>query len=145
MISKPFGIALLSLGLLSLAAGMILLKLDNARLRKRTAEAQHDYAEAVRVRAENRRTRELLEKANVSQQDAAFAIHTEVVQLREELERLEKRAVDMHATTRMKAARDADLLPEIQRVAEELLRGPSERVDALVQRWVGAASRYGQV
>jgi ATP-dependent DNA helicase RecG len=42
-------------------------------------------------------------------------------------------------------ARDADLLPGIQRVAERLLGERSGAVDALVRRWVGEASRYGRV
>jgi len=41
--------------------------------------------------------------------------------------------------------RDADLLPSVQKLAETLLREGSDRVDALIRRWVGAASRYGQV
>jgi ATP-dependent DNA helicase RecG len=42
-------------------------------------------------------------------------------------------------------SRDADLLPEVQRVGEELLHTRPAQVDAIVQRWVGAAGRYGQV
>jgi ATP-dependent DNA helicase RecG len=41
--------------------------------------------------------------------------------------------------------RDADLLPSVQKLAEALLREGSARVDALIRRWVGEASRYGQV
>ncbi len=41
--------------------------------------------------------------------------------------------------------RDADLLPGVQQLAEKLLREGTERVDALIRRWVGEASRYGQV
>ena len=41
--------------------------------------------------------------------------------------------------------RDADLLPSVQKLAETLLREGSDRVDALIRRWVGAASRYGHV
>jgi ATP-dependent DNA helicase RecG len=41
--------------------------------------------------------------------------------------------------------RDADLLPDVQAVADRLLREHPERVDALVRRWIGAADRYGQV
>jgi ATP-dependent DNA helicase RecG len=41
--------------------------------------------------------------------------------------------------------RDADLLPAVQRTAEELMRGPAAPVDALVRRWIGEANRYGRV
>ena len=41
--------------------------------------------------------------------------------------------------------RDADLLPAVQQLAETLLREGSARVDPLIRRWVGEASRYGQV
>jgi ATP-dependent DNA helicase RecG len=41
--------------------------------------------------------------------------------------------------------RDADLLPSVQRVAEEIMRDSPATIDALVQRWVGEANRYGRV
>ena len=39
-------------------------------------------------------------------------------------------------------ARDAHLLPAVQRAGALLLRDHAERVDALVGRWIGAAARY---
>lgn len=41
--------------------------------------------------------------------------------------------------------RDADLLPEVQQVAERLLHSHPERTMGLIRRWVGEADRYGQV
>jgi ATP-dependent DNA helicase RecG len=41
--------------------------------------------------------------------------------------------------------RDADLLPSVQKVAEEIMRGSPGIVDALVRRWVGEANRFGRV
>ncbi|MCC5795616.1 MAG: ATP-dependent DNA helicase RecG [Chromatiales bacterium] len=41
--------------------------------------------------------------------------------------------------------RDADLLPAVQRLAGELLQGPGSQVDDLIERWVGAQARYGEV
>ncbi|MGY0560991.1 ATP-dependent DNA helicase RecG [Luteimonas sp. A277] len=38
--------------------------------------------------------------------------------------------------------RDADLLPEVQRLADRLLRERPEMADRLVDRWVGSAARY---
>ena len=42
-------------------------------------------------------------------------------------------------------SRDADLLPEVQRRAAQLLAGDPPAVDALIERWVGHAERYAQV
>jgi len=41
--------------------------------------------------------------------------------------------------------RDANVLPQVQRVAERLLREQPERVQPLVDRWVGQGERYAQV
>jgi ATP-dependent DNA helicase RecG len=39
-------------------------------------------------------------------------------------------------------ARDADLLPAVQRIGEQLLRDAPEVADRLVARWIGGAARY---
>ncbi len=39
-------------------------------------------------------------------------------------------------------ARDADLLPQVQRVADALLERSPHTADALVARWIGGAARY---
>jgi ATP-dependent DNA helicase RecG len=39
-------------------------------------------------------------------------------------------------------ARDADLLPQVQRIAERLLRESPAIADQLVDRWIGGAARY---
>lgn len=41
--------------------------------------------------------------------------------------------------------RDADLLPQVQKAAEVLLRDAPESVAALITRWVGASERFGKV
>lgn len=41
--------------------------------------------------------------------------------------------------------RDADLLQTMQRAATIMRRGDSARVDAIIERWLGTASRYGSV
>jgi ATP-dependent DNA helicase RecG len=41
--------------------------------------------------------------------------------------------------------RDADLAPAIQRLARDLLANDPQRVAPLIERWVGDASRYGNV
>ena len=39
-------------------------------------------------------------------------------------------------------ARDADLLPTVQRLGDALLHRDPERADRLIQRWIGGAARY---
>lgn len=39
-------------------------------------------------------------------------------------------------------ARDAELLPDVQRVAEAMLREVPDQAEQLVSRWIGAATRY---
>ena len=41
--------------------------------------------------------------------------------------------------------RDQQLMPLVRELADELLRGHPETVAALTQRWIGTATRYGQV
>lgn len=42
-------------------------------------------------------------------------------------------------------ARDADLLPEVQRAAEVLLREYPDRIAPLTSRWIGTDDRYGRI
>jgi ATP-dependent DNA helicase RecG len=41
-------------------------------------------------------------------------------------------------------ARDADLLPVVQHVGERMLSDHSRQAGQLIERWIGAASRYAQ-
>ena len=41
--------------------------------------------------------------------------------------------------------RDADLLPEVQKAAALMLRGPRSNMEALLRRWVGQGERFGKV
>jgi ATP-dependent DNA helicase RecG len=41
--------------------------------------------------------------------------------------------------------RDAALLPQVQEIAEVLLRDHPASARAIMQRWIGAASEYGNV
>ncbi|TDJ48426.1 MAG: ATP-dependent DNA helicase RecG [Gammaproteobacteria bacterium] len=41
--------------------------------------------------------------------------------------------------------RDADLAPDVHRIAKHLLAEAPAAVEAIIQRWVGASSRYGNV
>ncbi|MEJ2298158.1 MAG: ATP-dependent DNA helicase RecG, partial [Woeseiaceae bacterium] len=42
-------------------------------------------------------------------------------------------------------ARDAELMPQVQRTAEEISRASPDRATAIVRRWLGDAGRYGKV
>jgi ATP-dependent DNA helicase RecG len=42
-------------------------------------------------------------------------------------------------------ARDAALMPEVRELADTLLQRHPEAVAGLTRRWIGAATRYGQV
>ena len=42
-------------------------------------------------------------------------------------------------------ARDADLLPLVQRTAELMLRSYPDNIAPLTTRWIGAGERYGTV
>jgi ATP-dependent DNA helicase RecG len=41
--------------------------------------------------------------------------------------------------------RDSDLLPEVQKAAALMLRGPRSNMEALLRRWVGQGERFGKV
>lgn len=41
--------------------------------------------------------------------------------------------------------RDADMIPMVQKIAQQLLADAPEAVDAIIQRWVGSSDRYGNV
>ena len=41
--------------------------------------------------------------------------------------------------------RDADLIPDLQQLADEWLKNQRATADTLVRRWVGDLERYGQV
>jgi ATP-dependent DNA helicase RecG len=41
--------------------------------------------------------------------------------------------------------RDQALLPAVRRLADEILRRDEGAATALIDRWIGAARRYGQV
>jgi len=58
------------------------------------------------------------------------------------LERLASWQSRRLASTYADLARDASLLPEVHRVGEALLRDHPAAAERLVQRWIGAATRY---
>ena len=94
----------LGFGLTVLAAAVVLLKFDNARLRARVADAQRRQGEVVRLRDEIEQTRQLIAKAQVSEEAAGESLHGQVLRLRSEVDRLEKQARGAAAVVRQTAA-----------------------------------------
>ena len=71
-----------------------------------------------------------------------FEIAEKDLQLRGPGELLGTRQTGLTAFRLADLARDADLLPRVHAVADQLLRTAPETADAIVRRWVGGAARY---
>jgi hypothetical protein len=110
MISRGFQFLLLGIALSALATAITVVKLDNTRLRKQLAAAQRQQSAVLDQRDENNRLRTLVAQAKIDERAAAKAVRARVLQLREELDRLEKHAASTHALGRQKAAQDAAAL-----------------------------------
>ncbi len=136
-------IGLVLFSLAGLAAVVVLLKLDNARLRTRVTDAQRNHAGVGRLRAENDRTRQLVAKAQDSDRAVAESVHAEVVRLRAEIERLEKQARvaaagarDTAAETAAKLATNRDLrrgLVRLENLADGGRGAPDAALAALMR------------
>ena len=107
MISRPFKIGLLvcviAVGVMAVGG----LHWDSVRLRARVAEARRQHDRLDRLRAENRRTQELVAQSQADQAGAAQSIHADVVVARRTVAELEKRAAEKHAQFAAKTATDA--------------------------------------
>jgi ATP-dependent DNA helicase RecG len=71
-----------------------------------------------------------------------FVIAEKDLQLRGPGELLGTRQTGLAAFRVADLARDADLLPAVQRIGEQLLRDAPDIADRLVARWIGGAARY---
>jgi ATP-dependent DNA helicase RecG len=71
-----------------------------------------------------------------------FVIAEKDLELRGPGELLGTRQTGLAAFRVADLARDADLLPAVQRIGEQLLREAPGIADRLVERWVGGAARY---
>ena len=71
-----------------------------------------------------------------------FRIAEKDLELRGPGELLGTRQTGLAAFRIADLARDADLLPQVQRIARRLLEEDAARADRIVQRWVGGAARY---
>jgi ATP-dependent DNA helicase RecG len=74
-----------------------------------------------------------------------FRIAEEDLRLRGPGEVLGTRQTGMMQLRVADLTRDQDLLPVVRQIADRLLTHHSESVRRLLQRWIGAAARYGQV
>ncbi|QIL19892.1 ATP-dependent DNA helicase RecG [Thermomonas sp. HDW16] len=71
-----------------------------------------------------------------------FEIAEKDLQLRGPGELLGTRQTGMAAFRLADLSRDADLLPRVHALADQLLQASPDTADAIVQRWVGGAARY---
>jgi len=71
-----------------------------------------------------------------------FAIAERDLELRGPGELLGTRQTGLAAFRVADLVRDADLLPEVHRLGETLLRERPDAADRLVERWIGGAARY---
>lgn len=71
-----------------------------------------------------------------------FVIAEKDLELRGPGELLGTRQTGLAAFRVADLARDADLLPTVQRIGEQLLRDAPDIADRLVARWIGGAARY---
>ncbi len=77
--------------------------------------------------------------------DDGFRIAEEDLRLRGPGEVLGTRQTGLMALRVADLLRDQALLPAVRRLADEILRRDEETATALIDRWIGAARRYGQV
>ena len=71
-----------------------------------------------------------------------FVIAEKDLELRGPGELLGTRQTGLAAFRIADLVRDADLLPDVHRLAEQLLQDNPQTADALVERWIGGAARY---
>lgn len=92
MISRGFKWTLFALFVVVGVSAIVVLRLDNARLRNRIAAQQGDNARASRLRAENQRMQQLLARTRADAADGPRAVREEATRLRAEIRELELRA-----------------------------------------------------
>ena len=105
--SKPFQILMLVFFMLASAAGILIVRADNAQSRKRIADARRQSAQVRLLREDNQRVQALVTRAETDQGDGARAIHVDVVRAREEVSALESRTQETRAQLRVQASKDA--------------------------------------
>jgi len=80
--------------------------------------------------------------ATMRETNDGFVIAEKDLELRGPGELLGTRQTGLAAFRIADLARDADLLPTVQRLGDALLRSDPDRADRLIQRWIGGAARY---
>ena len=77
--------------------------------------------------------------------DDGFRIAEEDLRLRGPGEVLGTRQTGLMEMRVADLLRDQGMLPDVRQVADELLAGEAAVATALIDRWIGEASRYGKV
>src|SRR5688572_27049191 len=103
MISKGLKITLLAILLSAGALVAVMLRIDNARLRKNLAVAARSKQQAAQLRVDNERTRALLAQTEIAGADAARAVQRDLERWRGEVAALEKSAIQ-HAQAQQAGA-----------------------------------------
>jgi hypothetical protein len=88
----PVLVVLIAVAVVATVAGVAILEVDKSKLRRQIAHLGQNATSLARLRAENARTKELLDQFKTSGEDGAKAIHADLVAARAELAALETKA-----------------------------------------------------
>jgi hypothetical protein len=112
MISKGLKISLLVVLLSAGALVAVMLRLDNARLRRNLAVSERNKQQATQLREDNERARALLAQTETTGSDAARAVQRDVERWRGEVAALEKAAIQNAQAQQAGARGDASSLEQ---------------------------------
>jgi hypothetical protein len=144
-LSRGFQISLGAIALGVLGGVVFLSHAENARLRKRVADSRRHAEEAVRLRAEVNRNRDLLAQLATDKIAGQRAIEAELTRVRANVAELEAQADAAHAAAQAAATRDAESLahnvdPRLGLTRLEAFRNVGQRTpEAAFQTFVWAA------
>jgi hypothetical protein len=110
MISRPFKFTLLLLALVVGGGVLVLVHLDNRRLRLRLEDRRQDRAQTEAFKIENTRLQEWVASRARGASDAEATMRTQLQQAQVEIAALEKRAAERSAEKAAQAAREAAML-----------------------------------
>ncbi|MCX6954244.1 MAG: hypothetical protein NTV51_19000 [Verrucomicrobia bacterium] len=104
------------------AAGLVLVHLDNVRLRVRVADLRRGNAQVRQLQEENRRVKELVARTQADAQGAGEANRAEIARVTREIAELEKRAAERHAALSVQANADAAAMASNRDLRQGLVR-----------------------
>lgn len=110
MASRTFKVVLGTVVVLALGGTMVVVRLDNAHLRRQLARLHGQRQQAERVRDDNRQLQEIVSRAQAGTADGARAVHADLVRVRTEVEDLERQAQASYAQMRTQSTQDAENL-----------------------------------